>query len=161
MPDEAARSRAVAVVEAGKQDLETIAAIHRDLFTPSWTKDDFAALMEQPGSVALIAILPQHDRPAGFLLGRVIHDEAEILTVGVARGWQRRGIAARLVTAFVQRAAESGAARVILEVAEDNDAARRLYVAQGFGEVGRRPGYYQRRSASPVDALIMAKTMNR
>lgn len=158
MPDGAARSEAIAVVEAGKQDINAIAALHRDLFTPPWTEDDFAALMEQPGSVALLGIVPERVRPVGFLLGRVISDEAEILTIGVARDWQRRGIAAHLVRAFTGRAAGRGAVRAILEVAEDNDAARHLYAAQGFGEVGRRPRYYERRSASPVDALVMAKS---
>lgn len=161
MPDEAAQLDSVVVIEAGKQDLDAIAALHQSLFSPHWTRDDFAALMEQSGSVALLALLPEEARPAGFLLGRVISDEAEILTVGVARAWQRRGISTRLVSTFAGRVAERGATRIFLEVAEDNDAARRLYTAQRFCEVGRRPGYYERPSAPPVDALIMAKTMDR
>src|SRR5690606_11217727 len=139
----------------------TIATLHQSLFSPPWTRDDLAALMEQTGSAALLAVEPKDGRPVGFLLGRVVGDEAEILTLGVARDRRRRGTASCLVSAFVGRAAERGAARMFLEVAEDNHAARQLYASQGFGEAGRRPAYYERPSEPPADALIMAKTMDR
>lgn len=161
MPDRAAELGSVVVIEAGDQDLDAIAVLHQSLFSPPWTRDDFAALMGQTGSVALLAVVPDDGRPVGLLLGRVISDEAELLTVGIARDWRRRGAAACLVRAFADRVAERGAVRIFLEVAEDNDAARHLYAAQGFREVGRRPGYYERPSARSTDALIMAKTMDR
>jgi len=42
----------------------------------------------------------------------------------------------------------------VLEVAADNDVARRLYARYGFRQVGRRPRYYYR-SGAVVDALIL------
>lgn len=149
------------LIEAGTQDLQALSALHRELFSPSWSPDEFAALMEQPGSVALLAIVPEADRPVGFILGRVIADEAEILTLGVAGDWQRRGIASRLVAAFSRWSAGRGASHIFLEVAEDNRAARQLYLTQGFRETGRRPRYYERPTGTPVDALIMSKTIER
>lgn len=151
----------VTLIEAGTQDLQALSALHREHFSPPWGPDEFAALIEQPGSVALLAVVPEADRPVGFILGRVIADESEILTLGVARDWQRRGIASRLVMAFSLWAAGRGASRIFLEVAEDNIAARQLYGAHGFEEAGRRPDYYERPTGTPVDALIMSRTIER
>lgn len=151
----------VSIVEASPQDADALARIHGDLFSPPWTRDDFAALLEQSGSAGLLAVVKRSEQPIGLLVGRVVADEAEILTLGVSRRWQRLGIAARLVKAFTWRVAERGATRVFLEVAADNIAARKLYLAEGFQEVGRRPGYYERSSAPPVDALVMSKTIDR
>ncbi|MFU1477623.1 hypothetical protein ACM25N_07930 [Roseovarius sp. C7] len=45
------------------------------------------------------------------------------------------------------------------EVAEDNAGAIALYRAAGFGECGRRKGYY-RRAGGAVDALVLAKDLD-
>ena len=44
---------------------------------------------------------------------------------------------------------------IFLEVGEDNPAAIALYRAAGFGQVGRRPGYYRRKDTGRIAALIM------
>jgi len=49
-------------------------------------------------------------------------------------------------------AVSRGAARLFLEVAEDNFAARKLYAALGFGAVGRRAAYYERGSLGKAAA---------
>lgn len=150
------------VIEAsGEQANEALASLHRELFTPAWTSDDFAALIAHAGSIALLARSGDGRLPVGFILGRVAADEAEILTLGVSRRAQRQGLGARLVAELARRAAEHGATRLFLEVAADNTAARLLYQGQGFSEVGRRPGYYTRPRKSPADAIIMSKTINR
>jgi len=53
----------------------------------------------------------------------------------------RQGIADRLMRALIEQA-EKGVARVLLEVRESNQPARRLYEKHGFREVGRRRNYY-------------------
>jgi ribosomal-protein-alanine N-acetyltransferase len=60
-----------------------------------------------------------------------------------------------LLAAALQAAAEAGAARLLLEVAEANPAARSLYAAAGFAPVGRRPRYYP----DGGDALLLARPL--
>lgn len=79
---------------------------------------------------------------AGFLLGRVIADEAELLTLAVDPDARRQGIGRALTSEFAAEAARHGARLAFLEVAADNRAAIALYQAQGWQEAGRRPGYY-------------------
>ena len=81
-------------------------------------------------------------RNVGFILSRRAADEAEILSVAVARAWRGRGLARRLLDLHLRRLAGFGLSAVFLEVDEDNTPARRLYARAGFREVGRRPGYY-------------------
>jgi [ribosomal protein S18]-alanine N-acetyltransferase len=57
-------------------------------------------------------------------------------------------------------ATRRGAARLFLEVAEDNTAARALYAQTGFVEAGRRVGYYARTDGSTADALVLARDLS-
>jgi ribosomal-protein-alanine N-acetyltransferase len=96
-----------------------------------------------------------HDTPSR-LLGTggllTIGDTAEILTVGVLPPARRRGVGRLLVRALVAEARRRGAAEVLLEVREDNEAARRLYAGEGFAVLGLRRGYYEQ---GRVDAVTM------
>lgn len=155
-----ASTTTVAIAKAGIEDAVALAELHGLLFTPAWDAGSIRSLMEHSGSLALLASLGEKHQ-VGFVLGRVIADEAEILSIGVARDWHRRGIAGRLVAALARLAGEQGATRMYLEVAADNGPARQLYLAQGFSEVGRRAAYYDLPHGQKVDALIMARPLQR
>ena len=96
------------------------------------------------------------DVPSGFILARDLGEEAEVLTLGVLPGNRRQGVGRDLLDAVIAEAGRRGLGSVVLEVAADNEAARRLYADAGFMPVGRRPRYYRRRSGV-VDALIMRR----
>ncbi len=98
--------------------------------------------------------------PAGFLLARILAGESEILSLGVATPWRRHGAARALLRAAVERAGLAGAARTLLEVAEDNRAARGLYATEGFAVVKRWPRYYQRPGGAAVAALVFARELS-
>ena len=138
------RPESVAAISA-----ETLADLHAAAFAAPWTAGTFAELLVQPGVFAETA-------DDGFILIRVVAGEAEILTLAVRPEARRRGLGARLVAAAAARAAALGAARLFLEVAEDNAAARALYAAAGFAETGRRRGYYPREGGGRTDALILS-----
>lgn len=125
---------------------QTLAVLHRRCFDRPrpWTADEFAALLDSPHSFLL-------HQTAGFLLGRVIADEAELLTLAVDPDARRQGIGRALTSEFAAEAARRGARLAFLEVAADNRAAIALYQAQGWQEAGRRPGYY----AAGTDALTL------
>ena len=139
--------------EARHRDADLLAAMQAEAFPEDrWPPLGFMTLMAHPATSAFIAEEPEG--PAGFALVRCVADEAEVITLGVRPDFRRRGIAKALIDAMRGRAAARGAARLFLEVAEDNDAAQALYAACGFTAVGRRPGYY-RRSGGTVAALLL------
>lgn len=127
-----------------------LAQLHARSFTTPrpWQAEEFADLLASERCFLLA-------EPQGFVLGRVIADEAELLTVAVAPEARRRGTGARLVAAFAQAARARGAVTAFLEVAEGNVAARALYDASGWAESGRRRAYYHHPDGSAEDALVM------
>lgn len=135
-------------------DPAALAALHAEAFDAPWDAASLSALLTSPGVFAVA----EED---GFILIRVVADEAEILTLAVRPAARRGGLGGRLVEAAVVRAAALGAERMFLEVAEDNVAARALYARAGFNEAGRRRGYYARADGSREDALVLTLNFTR
>jgi predicted transcriptional regulator/ribosomal protein S18 acetylase RimI-like enzyme len=140
---------------AGPADLDLLAALHGACFTEAWDAAGIAALLAVPGTRALIAA--EAAIPLGFVLYRSAADEAEILAIGVLPAARRRGFGRRLLAAAEDTLRDMDIRRLFLEVAEDDPAARALYRAAGFVELGRRTGYYRRTGAPARDALVMGK----
>jgi ribosomal-protein-alanine N-acetyltransferase len=93
---------------------------------------------------------------AGFLIGRVVADEFEILNMAVARAHRHRGIASQLVQEALQSSRMAAARHAHLEVRASNEAAIALYRRHGFRQYGRRVQYYQ---YPPEDALLFTVEM--
>ena len=135
-----ARLPAPEITRADFTAAPVLAALHAECFSAPWSADDFATLAGSPGAVALIGRL--RGEPAGFVLARQAAGEIEILTIGTRPAFRRKGIARALAAALIERVTGAGGAVIFIEVATGNAAARSLYGALGFGEVGRRKGYY-------------------
>lgn len=122
-----------------------LAALHARAFAipPPWPEAGFRHLI-----AAGAFLLTQ---PNAFLLGRVIADEAELLTIATDPASRRQGAGRALVEEFALEAAKRGAVTAFLEVASDNAPARALYTATGWQQAGRRRNYY----AQGVDALVL------
>ncbi len=152
-------------------DVPLIAALHADSFTGDlagqvWGETAVAEVLSMPGAYGLLAG-PSEDHaaagyaaPAGFLLGCNVADSGEILSLGTSRAWRRRGVARTLLHAAFGRAEAAGLQRLLLEVAEDNDAARELYASVGFANLARRPAYYRRTDGPAASALVLAYSLS-
>jgi [ribosomal protein S18]-alanine N-acetyltransferase len=89
----------------------------------------------------------------GFLLGRQIADEGEILNLGVMPARRRRGEGSALLATALREFIKHGASRVFLEVRESNRIAIAFYTKHGFHEIGRRKGYYR----EPQEAAVLMR----
>jgi len=132
---------------------DELAALHAKCFTTPrpWSASEFASFQ----SNAFVLTKPQ-----GFLLGRVVADEAEILTLAVDPAARRQGIARDLLKEFEARSIAQGATVAFLEVAADNEPAIALYISTGFEQAGHRRGYYRRPDGSGLDALVLRRSLN-
>ena len=132
-----------------------LAALHARCFsTPSpWSEAAFTSFLTDPLAFLLV------EGDAAFLLGRAVAGEAELLTLAVAPESRRLGLGRKLLARFLYQARLRGAASAFLEVAEDNAAARALYAAQGFAELGRRPAYYARPDGTRIAAIVMQRAL--
>ncbi len=129
-----------------------LAAIHQAAFPPGerWGADAMALQLALPGVLALI------DPRGGMVMARIAADEAEILTLAVHPDARRQGLARALLAEAADIVAAQGATALFLEVALRNTAARALYAASGFAEVGRRRRYY----ADGDDAMVMRRPLS-
>ena len=132
---------------------DALAALHAEAFSAPWDARAFADLLAQPGVLLRI-------EADGFILIRVVLDEAEILTLAVRPGARRQGLGRRLVERACVAAKDAGAAILFLEVAEDNAAARVLYARAGFVEIGRRKAYYAGPDGRRIDALVLHRDLS-
>ncbi len=131
-----------------------LAAIHAEAFSHPWSEESLHRLLVLPAVRCLLAC--KGETPCGFLLCQAAGGEAEILTLAVLPAMRRRHIAFDLVEALKRRARLWPVDRLLLEVAEDNTAARALYNRCGFVAVARRKGYYCRTNGDRGDAIIMS-----
>ena len=95
----------------------------------------------------------------GFLIGRVIDQDAEILNVIIHPDYRRLGKASKLIGMFEKEAKDTGSSRCFLEVAESNSPAKKLYNALGYLKVGQRHNYYKFVDGRKDDAVILSKEL--
>lgn len=143
--------------EASVSDAAHLAALHAKSFQRGWSEAEFEQLLIEPRVIAERASFGR--MLAGFIISRRAADEAEILSVAVARGWRNRGLAGRLLVLHLGRLQGLGVARVFLEVDEGNAAACQLYRRAGFHEVGRREGYYDHGEPLRAAALVLRRDL--
>lgn len=136
-------------------DIGPLARLHARCFYDAWGTSMLRQVMAMPGAFGLVARWGGHGAMIGFALSRVVADECELLSLGVAPEHRDRGMGRLLLEATLARAAAMSARRFFLEVAEDNEPALRLYQAFGLTAVGRRPGYYENADGSRTAALTM------
>jgi len=108
---------------------------------PAWGASRIRWHMRDADSVVLTA--RGGPTVVGFAIMRYGEDVAHLNLLAVAPGHRRRGVARALVQWLEETALTAGAFVIGLELREGNEAARALYRALGYRELGQIPGYYQ------------------
>lgn len=131
-----------------------LSALHHSVFTTPrpWSEAEIADLLTGTGVFWL-------GDARGFVMGRSVAGEAEVLTLAVAPTLRRQGIARALMHGFADQAVMTGAETAFLEVAEDNSAAVALYLSLGYTQAGRRRAYFETPQGKHIDALVMTKSL--
>jgi len=120
------------------------------LITRPWTGSEYKKLLESETSRFFCV-------ENGFLIGRILGEEAEILNVIVHPNFRRLGKAKHLICKFEKEARNAGSTKCFLEVAESNVSANKLYSDLGYILVGRRENYYDFFDGSKDNASILSK----
>lgn len=96
---------------------------------------------------------------AALALWRSVLDEAEILTLCRARRYAGCELGPSLLESVIAETRDAAVRSLILEVAEANRAARRLYADFEFSRVGFRRAYYRRADGLTDNALILRRSI--
>lgn len=141
---------------AERSDAEAIVALEAESFqSASWGAKAVADGVADRHARVIVAAPEEGAPPAGFAFWRRAGDEAEILSIGVARRMRRMGCARALLEAIIAAARADGVRTLYLEVDVANAAATILYQSLGFEKIGRRKRYYR----NGGDALVMRRDL--
>jgi ribosomal-protein-alanine N-acetyltransferase len=128
-----------------------VAILHESPEAAAWSRDSLLR-MESAGG-AMMWVAGCNGGVGGFLIGRSVAEEFEILNMAVAGEQRRLGIGSKLLESALEFSRIAGIARVYLEVRASNARAIALYKRHGFTECRRRARYYR----DPVeDALLLS-----
>ena len=148
-----------ALVEpASLRDAADLAHIHGASFHRGWGEGEFERMLLERNT--LVHRLRMGRKIIGFSVSRMASDEAEILSIAVAKTHRGRGLSNSLLLTHLGHLAGRGIRTVFLEVEENNQPARRLYGRAGFTVAGRRERYYQQGGGEPLNAVLMRRDLS-
>lgn len=134
-------------------DFAALARIHAESFDRPWSASELERLAVLDGMI--LTVRPETGEPAGFALMQSVLDEAEVLTIAVAKAARGAGLGRAILTAAESEAVSRGARRVFLDVSNRNQAGLALYRSAGYRQTGSRRAYYSDGS----DAILMEKAL--
>ncbi|UCH11626.1 MAG: ribosomal protein S18-alanine N-acetyltransferase [Fidelibacterota bacterium] len=127
--------------EAQNQDIDQLMAIEELCYDHPWPREAFEEEIEQADIGAGI-VAEDEGLLVGFLTGMMVAHEFHLHNMAVHPDFRGRGIGRELLAAVESMCREKDIVRILLEVREDNEIARHLYLSMGFESVGTRKDYY-------------------
>lgn len=135
-------------------DLPMIADLEREIFSDAWSFKSLEETWNQKNAVIFAAKI--EEKIAGYLIFYYVLDEGEIARIATAPAVRRQGAAGHIFRELVSFCEEQQITRIMLEVRESNEAARRFYEKCGFTEDGIRKSYYEN---PQENAVLMSKNL--
>jgi len=135
----------VGMRKAAPEDLEVMYEIELECFAhDAFSRRLLEYFLRSPDYLNLIACLD--GKPAGFIVASVEDSRGRpvchIYTLDVKADWRRRGIGSSLLCFMERIMAEKNVQACYLEVRADNEAARNLYLKNGYRPLERLRNYY-------------------
>lgn len=148
-----ARNSAFVHLPMQRADLDEVTALEKNVYNHPWTRGNFEDSLAS-GYQCWIA-RDADGALAGYFLLMMMPDEAHLLNITVARGWQGRGLGRLLMARAFRIAADFGTPTVLLEVRPSNPHALAVYRHVGFRQIGIRKNYYPAADDQREDAIVM------
>ncbi|HQC54117.1 MAG TPA: ribosomal protein S18-alanine N-acetyltransferase [Clostridia bacterium] len=134
------------VRKASDNELSNIANMELEIFPTPWTKESLSTYVNESNCLVLI-----HNDEINSIVGYIIYqavsdDEIEILKIAIKTEFRGAGLGNMLLSELNKEALAHGVKNIILEVAENNIAAIRLYEKNNFQKEGIRKKYYNNKT---------------
>lgn len=121
-------------------DGQEVAKLEAQIFSDAWSEKSILDTLKQPQ--AFIVVAEQGNAIVGYCIVYFVLDEAEIARVAVDASLRKQGVGQELLRKTCQICKEKGIERLLLDVREGNENARRFYQAFGFEVDGLRKNFY-------------------
>lgn len=121
-----------------------------DLMSATTMRDHLACIED---GISIVAMADE--RVAGFVIGELHDDVAYLRELDVDPAFQKRGIGAQLVEAFVDRARTDGAKATYLSTFRDPPWNAPFYRKHGFTDVARADYFYWMHELETAQAVFL------
>lgn len=142
--------------DMAEADLDAVLRIEREVHAYPWTQGNFSDALRSKYVCKVLE--SETGQMLGYAVMMLAVDEAELLDIAVAAGFQRQGWGHRLLQEMMALARRDGMQRVVLEVRASNMAAISLYRSMGYIDIGLRRDYYPSQNARE-DAILMGREL--
>ena len=129
------------VREANGQDIDQLLAIEELCYDNPWPREAFEEEVTQ-ADLGVGIVAEDEGLLVGYLTGMKVANEFHLHNIAVHPDFRGRGVGRGLIEAAEYFCRENNFDRIVLEVREDNDIARHLYLSMDFEAVGTRKDYY-------------------
>lgn len=148
----------IGVEPATTTTIEELLRIERECFTAeAYTREYILRLLKSPNAITFLARIDSD--VGGFVMGLVegrgTVKIGHVVTIDVAVKHRRKGIGIALLKKIECAFLKTNVRAVYLEVRADNQAARELYLKQGYKETKQLENYY----SHGVNALRLVKDL--
>lgn len=140
--------------EMKESDSGEIAKLEQKIFQDAWTKEQVEETKRQ--SHTFIVVAEENEKICGYCIVYYVLDEAEIARIAVAQECRGAGAGGSILAETERICLEKGVGKLLLDVRERNQTARRFYLKHGFLEDGIRKNFY---SAPVENAVLMSKIL--
>lgn len=133
------------------EDVEAVLSIEYEIYPFPWSYGNFRDSLSAGYNCWVFEF---GEFLIGYAVLMVAAGEAHLLNLGIASGWQGKGLGRRFLRHMIRLARDHRAEVMLLEVRSSNIAARRLYATDGFREIAVRKNYYPSEDGRE-DAILM------
>ena len=137
-------------------DVEEVLTIEQSVCSHPWTSNIFKDCI-RVGYHCWVC--KEQSQTVGYMIFSTAVEEMHILNIAIHPEWQRMNLGTLLLQQAEEQARNSNTLKSFLEVRSSNKAAIRLYLKQGYEEIGLRKGYYPSHEGRE-DAIVMSKSLH-
>ena len=142
--------------KATEQEIEEIARIEAKVFSDAWSSKSILETFRQ--TQAMVAVAVEEKTVIGYCILYIALDEGEIARIAIEPEWRKQGVGQGLLDHICEHCKKCGVERLLLDVREGNESARRFYEKYGFEVDGIRKSFYEN---PKENAVLMSGNVDR
>ncbi|MCR5848337.1 MAG: ribosomal protein S18-alanine N-acetyltransferase [Lachnospiraceae bacterium] len=124
------------------ENVEGVAVLEKENFSDGWSLNSLKEELNNPNAVYFV-MKDENSSEVVAAAGMIVSfDIADIMNVSVKKEYRRNALGSRLIERLLEDGRKIGVKEFVLEVRENNEAARKLYEKEGFVFEGIRPDFY-------------------
>ena len=122
--------------------VKKVAELEKICFSSPWSENALSEEIGNEGSFFIVS-LSEENEVEGYAGMHIVLDECYIDNIAVFPEYRKKGIGKKLLDALENKANETAAYFLTLEVRESNERARAIYEKFGFLNQGVRKNFYE------------------